>query len=166
MESEIFEETYSLLPTNEKKKGNNYQDLTGQKFGRLTVIADVGRDKTRRVLWLCHCDCGNTITITRVSRIQSCGCLHKEMVSKLGKRERIPNPICNKGHLYTKKHGECTVCKKIREDSSEYKYMQFKRDLRKRTRLKRAKIEQLEQELKELTDAKEIRNRDGASPNY
>ncbi len=34
-------------------------DLTGQKFGRLTVIKKVGIDKYGKSIWLCKCDCGN-----------------------------------------------------------------------------------------------------------
>ena len=57
------------------------RDLTGQKYGRLTVIglADTG---TRKTYWVCKCDCGNIKTIRSDSltsgRIKSCGCLKKE----------------------------------------------------------------------------------------
>ena len=33
-------------------------DLTGQKFGELTVIKKVGSDNSRRSVWLCKCSCG------------------------------------------------------------------------------------------------------------
>ena len=36
---------------------SKYKDLTGQKFGRLTVIKKI---KTKwLVVWLCQCECGN-----------------------------------------------------------------------------------------------------------
>lgn len=64
-------------------------DLTGQKFNRLTVI---GRDNTKPkghgkpVYWICQCDCGTIKSVKadhlRAGLIQSCGCLHKEIVSK------------------------------------------------------------------------------------
>jgi hypothetical protein len=38
------------------------KDRTGQRFGRLTVIEDVGR-KLGSVLWRCRCDCGKTIDV-------------------------------------------------------------------------------------------------------
>lgn len=39
-------------------------DLTGQTFGRLTVIRLWGRkNKEHRVHWLCQCDCGNTMVV-------------------------------------------------------------------------------------------------------
>ena len=39
------------------------RDLTGQKFGRLTVIAEAGRAKNRNVLWKCRCDCGKEVIV-------------------------------------------------------------------------------------------------------
>ena len=35
-------------------------DLTGQKFGRLTVI-DRAPNKNSRTAWNCLCDCGNRV---------------------------------------------------------------------------------------------------------
>lgn len=64
----------------------NCIDLTGQRFGRLTVIRKNGR-MNRNVAWECKCDCGNTKTISsyslRSGRSQSCGCLNKELVTKM-----------------------------------------------------------------------------------
>lgn len=37
-----------------------FQDLTGQRFGRWTVLAYAGHDKYRASYWQCRCDCGNT----------------------------------------------------------------------------------------------------------
>jgi hypothetical protein len=60
-------------------------ELTGQRFGRLTALRDVGKNKDGRFIWECMCDCGS---ITRVlsnslkdGHTQSCGCLNKEIVS-------------------------------------------------------------------------------------
>lgn len=58
-------------------------DLTNQRFGRLTVLGDVGkRTANGKVLWHCLCDCG-TITFVRGDhlkngKIQSCGCLNDD----------------------------------------------------------------------------------------
>lgn len=61
-------------------------DLTGKKFGRLTVIERNGSTKDKRTLWLCECDCGNFKLAVgkelRNGRCQSCGCLFLETVSK------------------------------------------------------------------------------------
>ena len=65
------------------------QDLTGQKFGRLTVIRRV-EDKIcpsgTYKQYLCKCDCGNeriviSQNLTR-GHTQSCGCLARENTSK------------------------------------------------------------------------------------
>lgn len=57
-------------------------DLTGKKFGRLTVIESAGSDKNGHAKWFCKCDCGGEVTVlaTNLKRGQttSCGCYHKE----------------------------------------------------------------------------------------
>jgi hypothetical protein len=58
-------------------------DLTGQKFGRLTVIEHVKFiDGKRFSGWLCKCDCGNTTYQKsfqlRNNLVKSCGCYAKE----------------------------------------------------------------------------------------
>ena len=57
-------------------------DLTGQKFGRLTVIKRVDNSKMGRVQWLCQCCCGNETKVSslslRTQNTQSCGCLYNE----------------------------------------------------------------------------------------
>jgi hypothetical protein len=61
-------------------------DLTGQRFGRLTVVKRVGKVGMRNIKWLCLCDCGNFKVIRRgclkAGTTKSCGCLHKEIVIK------------------------------------------------------------------------------------
>lgn len=64
------------------------KDLTGQRFGRLTVIERAGKyippkgDQTHS-LWLCVCDCGNVATVTggklRNGYTKSCGCLSRDV---------------------------------------------------------------------------------------
>lgn len=57
-------------------------DLTGQKFGRLTVLERVDRNKHGKVRWLCKCACGNVAVVLgeslRNGRTKSCGCLKQE----------------------------------------------------------------------------------------
>ena len=66
-------------------------DLTGQRFGRLTVIKRADNiytpNGTQETMWLCRCDCGNEI-ITRARRLKdgnkkSCGCLAEESRTKV-----------------------------------------------------------------------------------
>lgn len=53
-------------------------DLIGQRFGALEVLADGGRNKKQNVLWLCRCECGNSSLVTaydlRRGKAKSCGC--------------------------------------------------------------------------------------------
>lgn len=42
-------------------------DLTGQKFGLLTVIKREENTNTGNSRWLCKCECGNFITIRGAS---------------------------------------------------------------------------------------------------
>lgn len=62
------------------------KDLTGQKFGRLTVVH---RGNSHRLpcgqvqtMWICMCDCGNLTTVNtgnlRTGKVVSCGCYNKE----------------------------------------------------------------------------------------
>ena len=63
------------------------KDLTGQKFGRLTVIKlDSNRSSNGQIKWICQCECGNQKSIIGNNLTHgltlSCGCLHKEKTSK------------------------------------------------------------------------------------
>lgn len=75
------------------------EDLTGQKFGRLTVIGrDLQRDEEEykngtmtNAHWLCKCDCGNpqiksvTGYQLKTGHTQSCGCYASEQIAKRNK---------------------------------------------------------------------------------
>lgn len=58
-----------------------FVDLTGKKFGRLTVIARSG-NKGNQTAWHCKCECENEVIVVGASlsneRSKSCGCLQKE----------------------------------------------------------------------------------------
>lgn len=64
-------------------------DLTGQRFGRLTVLERAETKSDRKTRWLCRCDCGNeTIVYGRYLRkgnTKSCGCYQKERARETGK---------------------------------------------------------------------------------
>lgn len=55
---------------------SKWSDITGQKFGRLTVEAYQGRSR-----WLCHCSCGGSCVLPggnlRGGRVASCGCIRR-----------------------------------------------------------------------------------------
>ena len=57
------------------------RDLTGQQFGRLTVLARIPTEgKNSR--WRCKCECGAETEVSRVhlrdGHTRSCGCWHRE----------------------------------------------------------------------------------------
>ena len=67
------------------------KDLTGMKFGRLTVIERATDKKYSRPYWLCRCECGNITKPIQGGSLKSgattsCGCLHKEKVSETMKK--------------------------------------------------------------------------------
>lgn len=73
-------------------------DLTGQKFGRLTVIQ---QDTTKkRTSWMCKCECGRAAVVTtdklRSGHTQSCGCLQKERTSAARKTHGATNTQLHK----------------------------------------------------------------------
>lgn len=61
-------------------------DITGQRFGRLTVIRRDGFSNSWHTMWLCRCDCGNTVRVERGNlvngRTRSCGCLKRDLLLK------------------------------------------------------------------------------------
>lgn len=68
-----------------------YIDLTGKKFGRLTVIDKTYKETKngkKYVCWNCLCDCGETVQVytgaLNSGSTQSCGCLSRENSLKHG----------------------------------------------------------------------------------
>lgn len=62
-------------------------DLTGQVFGRLTVLERVKSTSTNYAIWMCKCSCGKTKIVRschlRSGTTTSCGCYQKEIASKV-----------------------------------------------------------------------------------
>ena len=78
----------------------NMDNLTGQKFGKLTVIErDFEKtDASKQAFWWCACDCGEKISVGRGSlksgATRSCGCLKskgEEKISKILNNNKIPH---------------------------------------------------------------------------
>ncbi len=80
-------------------------DITGWRFGRLVAVKRVGLKPGRGAMWLCQCDCGEEYTSNvsnlRSGRIQSCGCLHRELARE--RMRRMPRRTGRAHHSY--KHG-------------------------------------------------------------
>lgn len=69
------------------KDVHNLKCMSGQKFGRLTVIERVAnKPNSSMARWLCKCDCGNEVTVNggglRYRRTNSCGCYKDEITFK------------------------------------------------------------------------------------
>lgn len=71
-------------------------DLTGQTFGRLTVIAfdEAASLHSRASRWFCLCSCGNFTGAKngpsmRCSQTRSCGCLRSEAQKKWRQERRM-----------------------------------------------------------------------------
>lgn len=65
-------------------------DISGHKFGRLTVIKFSHVGKRRELIWLCRCDCGESrfVVISHLisGHSKSCGCLSREKARDRGKK--------------------------------------------------------------------------------
>lgn len=67
-----------------KNRDRFYEDLTGKKFGRLTVVRRLKPEEvtTNQYNWLCKCECGNEIHASanklKTGHTRSCGCLKSE----------------------------------------------------------------------------------------
>lgn len=64
------------------------KDLTGQKFGKLTVLRRVEDRKRGRPMWLCQCECGNQTVVSSTRLLlpngtRSCGCLRHQPSNNL-----------------------------------------------------------------------------------
>lgn len=77
-------------------------DLTGKKFGRLTVI---GRCESLfgEATWCCKCECGTETIVRgyylRTGTTQSCGCLHREITVAIYEKVNLTH-----GHTHTPAH--------------------------------------------------------------
>lgn len=63
------------------------KDEIGNRYGKLVVISEAGRDKDGKILWNCLCDCGNEKIALgkslRAGLVLSCGCLHSKGEEKI-----------------------------------------------------------------------------------
>lgn len=92
----------------------NIIDLTGQVFGKLTVIEITDMRKNKSVVWKCRCSCGNQNFIyvdshsLRRGNTLSCGCLKSKGELKL---LQILNQL-NISYEYQKTFSDCKIIDK------------------------------------------------------
>jgi dCMP deaminase len=109
------EETVNLCRKIVKNSMKNIKDLSGQKFGDLTVIKQgngkiVGiKNPKKRSTWICECSCGKQVDVLssnlrHVGRgTKSCGC------------KKLTNKKYNFTDLTNKKFGQLLVIKLLKE---------------------------------------------------
>lgn len=98
----------------------NMKDLTGERFGRLTVIRSEGKDRHGSYMWLCDCDCGNTKVLNgselRRGNVNSCGRLSRELA-----RDRL----VKHGRSRTKLYSEWKRMNQRCNDSKTYNSVKY-----------------------------------------
>lgn len=86
-------------------------DMTGQRFGLLTVLRREGSGGStrRRAMWLCRCDCGNEICVVganlRNGNTQSCRCRRRNPRITAGRRSTLHKPTLSSWQAM---HDRCT----------------------------------------------------------
>ena len=85
---------------------SKFIDITGNKYGRLTVIRIgdplIKKNGKKENRWICKCDCGNPDEILvlgynlKNGNTKSCGCLHYENAVLQGRRNAIETGKRNK----------------------------------------------------------------------
>lgn len=96
--------------------GRKAKDLTGKRFGKLTVIKRVEnrvyRNGYETPQWLCKCDCGNDVVVIgknltkKNGATKSCGCFARENMSKVKKKYNTYDLSGEYGIGYTSKGEE------------------------------------------------------------
>lgn len=82
-------------------------DLTGKRFGKLTVIGKDENSRPKKVRWICQCDCGSDPKSIQASNLKSgqtksCGCIRKGMNTKDMTGQRINKLLVVEKHGYNK----------------------------------------------------------------
>ena len=70
-------------------------DISGKKYGKLSVIDIAGRTPRKQVTWNCVCDCGTKLIVIgcslRSGNSKSCGCKKRESTKKRNKKHGYAN---------------------------------------------------------------------------
>lgn len=69
------------VPRTTARRGPRSEDLTGRRFGLLTVT-ERAQNENGRTCWLCRCDCGAQCTVAardlKAGKTTSCGCVQEK----------------------------------------------------------------------------------------
>ena len=68
-------------------------DIAGERFGRLVVQCKTPKRIRRSVVWICQCDCGSLVEVSRrdltTGDTVSCGCFHVEHLRKMNTKHGL-----------------------------------------------------------------------------
>lgn len=86
-------------------------DLSGRRFGRLTVIEICGRDKYGKVQYRCVCDCGNEKQVLGRHLLngscKSCGCLNLDVKREKSKYKGLAQEEARLYHIWKGMNARC-----------------------------------------------------------
>ena len=89
-------------------------DLTGKRFGFLTVLHSSGSNKQGNSMWFCACDCGNSIVANsqnlKNGHTKSCGCWKSEVTASRNKAGLIGDTPRSKNRIYRIYYGILSRC--------------------------------------------------------
>ena len=70
----------------------NFIDLSGKRFGKITVLGRIKKENSKRTSFLCQCDCGikkvSQSEDLRRGKIKSCGCWKAQHIKDVGHMNR------------------------------------------------------------------------------
>ncbi len=94
----------------------NVKDLTGQVFGRLTVLEPTEKRRGSSVIWKCKCSCATILEVSSTDLIsgdtKSCGCLKIETHLKI---------LREKGYFIKEDHTKEEVLEHLKKQSGAFK---------------------------------------------
>lgn len=67
-------------------KMSRVHNLTGKRFGKLTVVKEASKSLSKQIRWECVCDCGKTSKVDTMNLVtghtRSCGCLRSAQIGE------------------------------------------------------------------------------------
>lgn len=83
----MIEASKIVTPANPNVKPSpRFQDLTGKRFGRLTVLNRAENGPQKQTRWNCVCDCETLVTVLsqslRDGKTESCGCKRAQLIGE------------------------------------------------------------------------------------
>ena len=107
--------------------GRKIEDLTGQRFGRLTVIRRgddyIAPNGKHRPRWLCQCDCGGTALpqtpALKYGKATSCGCKQSEFAQENAREMSKGNVL----DIIGERHGRLVAVKPLGKVDGKYRWL-------------------------------------------